>query len=530
MKLQNYYFLSTVDWKSYLHAYAIADEIHLAVSDQTRRLVASNKALAKRYGSAFNQIASTLDMGFERLKRSLAGVEASIDSLAADFNYHMGLLLDELQIQRGIFIRIADRLDGIYKVLITPMRTRARELFKEGCALVGKGLLDKALEYLHKSEKEYDVDFFTHFQLGKLYLYGIDRENSVIDLKKAEQHLRLAVRYGKPEIKQLKEMRKLTAEALLHLSVACYAQGVELRKAGKEKEALEKVKEARDFTREAKEINAHLSEIHYHLAKYSAVLGDTQQAISSLESAIFLDRNYCLKADADPDFDKIRTEIQNLLKKLKKRARFEAESEIERWQKEKNELKDSLLFRLNKLEDLIFSLKMTRIKDPAPDYPIYNPDPDMIEGCIKKVKNEVEILANELTSFENKIAQRFKETLAIDRYFDYLDFSPYLREEIRKIRDKIDNIDTELFFKKPRSDAKYYKLLEYVLDFRARVNERIRRSTKSNTCIICGNPIWEVGDWTIENLLEKIISKRFIDALKGQKVCFYCRRSRQYKR
>jgi hypothetical protein len=324
MKFQNYYFLSAVDWKSYLHALAITDTVELAISNQTRRLVANTEALTRRYGDGFNQIASTLDMGFGRLERSLAGVEASIESLAADFNYYMGLLLDELQIQREILIRIADRLDAIHETLKTPTQTKAREYFREGCKLLGKKLLSEALECFHLAEKEYRFDFFTQFQLGKLYLYGIDRENSVIDLKKAEHHLRLAVRYGKPEVEQLEEMRKLTAEALLHLSITCYAQAVELRNAGKEKEALEKVKEARGFAREATEINPQLSEAHYHLAKYSAVLGDTQQAISSLESAILLDRNYCLKVDADPDFDKIRAEIQVLFEKLTQKAKTEA--------------------------------------------------------------------------------------------------------------------------------------------------------------------------------------------------------------
>ena len=131
MKFENYYFLSSVDWPKYLQAMAITGDIDIVVSNQTRQRVASDQALARSFGDSFSQVAGSVKMGFAELERSLEGTDASIDRLRSDFNYHAALLLDELRLQRGILLEIADRLDAIHQVLLSPMRTRARELYGE---------------------------------------------------------------------------------------------------------------------------------------------------------------------------------------------------------------------------------------------------------------------------------------------------------------------------------------------------------------------------------------------------------------
>jgi WD40 repeat protein len=287
------------------------------ISAQTIEIVASNERLAQEFGNGFDAVNGTLEMGFQRLESALSNVDASIDSLRADFNYNMGLLLDRLQIQNQLIFGVLERLDAIHKTLERPELTKAREFYNRGCERLSKGLLDKALEAFLEAEKKNDTNFFTQFQIGKLYLYGINEYDNVIDLAKAERHLRNATRYGKAEISVLSEFRRWTGEALLHASVACYAQANDLRINGNTTEANEFIFKAFHLAQQACEIYPSLSENQYHLAKYAALLGDVETSVQSLEKAVSADVNYCLKAEFDSDFDEMRAQVFALFERLR---------------------------------------------------------------------------------------------------------------------------------------------------------------------------------------------------------------------
>lgn len=332
--MATYYLSSGEIWKEHLEN--IAKEvkksgriIHHDISDQTRQIVASNEALNRKFGEGFDELKGTLDWSFNRVEGALTDVGTTIESLRADFNYGIGLVLTQLGVQNRLLADILDRLDAIHETLKTPMLTKARELYRIGCNQLSKGLLDKALEFLHKSEEVYDADFFTQFQLGKLYLYGKDEDDDVIDLGKAEKHLRLAIRYGKPEINQVSEMSRWVGEAFLHASIACYAQAGDFQIAGKIQESQEEIKEAADLAKETIETYPQLSEGYYYHAKFSALLGDSNRAITSLERAILADRNYCIKVDIDRDFDNIRPHIYSLIENLREKARQNALEQLQ---------------------------------------------------------------------------------------------------------------------------------------------------------------------------------------------------------
>ncbi len=314
-----------------------------SISSDLQRLIGSNEAMSY-----------TLEQGFTQVQQGMGQIYFSIQDLGAQFEYGLGLIVDQLTAQNRTLVDISDTINKMYEVAKTPMRTRARELFLEGYALLGKGLLDKSLEYFHKSAEVYDVDFFTQLYIGKLYLYGKGEDCDVTDPKKAAEHLMLAVRYGKATLSEKPEMKKATAEALLHASIACYLLSmktyknsqVEGAKLTEERQliVMDKLMRALDFAYEAIELNPNLSEGHYHAAKYNALLEKLQSScdfeniedyagfcLSDLEDAIKHDRTYVLKVAADDDFDEpeIRTGITKLIGVLKDKIQEHVKLEVE---------------------------------------------------------------------------------------------------------------------------------------------------------------------------------------------------------
>jgi len=303
--------------------------IQTKVSEQTKQIVASNQELARTFGDGFNSINSTLEWGFNRIEYALEDVNASIDSLHADFNYSMGLLLEEVHTHNKLLSSLLDKLDAIHKTLESPTLTQAREFYHIGCERLSKGLLDKALEALTQAEQKNDTDFFTQFHIGKLYLYGIDDDDNVLDLEKAERHLLLAARYAKAEIPVDRSFAKLAAEALLQASIAIYAQLGEIHLLGDPSKTRALLEEARRLTSEATKLYPQLSEASYHSAKYSALLADPQSSIPNLETAIVGDRNYAVKVDIDHAFDPVRPQVLSLLSQLKSDKEKESASRLD---------------------------------------------------------------------------------------------------------------------------------------------------------------------------------------------------------
>jgi len=392
--MKNYSYLVGLDWKSYIQTYMVTE----AITDQT-----------------------------QLLDGSLDEIGTAASRMAANFNYGNALLLEELRLQRGTLKTIATRLDDLYEVLLTPKRTKARELFYEGSILVSKGIIDKGLEYLLKADKEYDVDFFTHFLIGKLYLYPNDSKTNIINLTEAEKHLGLAVRYGKAEIPQMSAMAALVAETILHLSITYFAQAVELKNLGKQNESILKLKQAQNLTKDAITVYSKFPEVHYHLAKYSIVLDDNNQAISSLESAILLDKNYCIKVKDDPDFDKIRNNIDMLIVKLAEQAKTKTDamkSQIA------NDIKNAQN-EYNILQQLYvkYTASKTKLKQSLDNLGrVFR-----LENGYDKIFRKINLFEDTYESFEyfikhaQEILKEIEKSFKGQSYFDYLSLDDYIK-------------------------------------------------------------------------------------------------------
>jgi len=311
---------SGVTWNKYLQDSSFVKDLTKAVHNSSEALRASiSEQTAEIVG-----IRNITESGFGSLDSALSDINSSVENLRADFEYGLGLLLEEMQIHNKLFSSLLEKMDAIQKTLESPTLTQAREFYRIGCQRLSKGLLDKALEAFVKSLEKNDADFFTHFRIGKLYLYGIDEDDDVIDLSRAKSHLLLAARYAKAEITRDKAFAPLAAESYLHASIALYAQ---LNRVIISKETPSKVAsliEARQMVNNGIGIYPGLSELFYHDAKYSALLGEPGASMESLKTAIESDRGYAIKVDADKAFDQIRPHVFDLLENLRSRKRNEA--------------------------------------------------------------------------------------------------------------------------------------------------------------------------------------------------------------
>ncbi|MFQ6041547.1 MAG: hypothetical protein ACE5PV_11880, partial [Candidatus Poribacteria bacterium] len=332
-KLCKYHRGSNLTWQQALQADSFdrditggikpsGEGIKMAISARTREIIASNDALVREFGASFDSINSTLEWGFGR-------VANEISELRADFRYGMVLALEQLRIQQNTFDDMLNRLDAIHETLKYPLRTQARELLKTGLERLQRGLLPEALKAFLKSAGKNETDFLVQLQIGKLYLYGHSQTDNVIDLPKAEKHLRLAARYAESEIQHIPDAAKFCGEALLHAAISCYAQANERWSAGDAETAKYFIEQALELSQNATKAHPQLAEAFYHHAKFAALLGDGETAINSLRTAILSDRNYCIRADADRDFDSVREHIFKLFESLGQEVKPEAAKNIE---------------------------------------------------------------------------------------------------------------------------------------------------------------------------------------------------------
>ena len=300
--------------------------------DTALRRAISNNTLATVVGDL--GVAWVVAKSADVLAQKLSQVDASVDTLRADWTYGLELLLSQAEAQNRRLTDIVAKLDEIHKTLESPLLTQARELYRIGSERLSKGLLDKALEAFLQAEQKNDADFFIEYQIGKLYLYGIDHDDNIVDIEQAKLHLKQAVRYGEAELQAAPEFARLVGEAGLHLSIAFWACASDRAVSGQPTESRASLEEARKAVRRAIEANPRLSESHYHSAKYSALLGETESALPSLEAAIKLDRGYCLKVCSDPDFDGMSSEVAALIERLRGSAADQAARQLDELQQD----------------------------------------------------------------------------------------------------------------------------------------------------------------------------------------------------
>lgn len=261
---------------------------------------------------AIGELRETLSHGLDSLSLGLESLSQGLDSLRAEFEWGLTLVVDRLDSQLGLLSRVAEKLDAIHLTLSTPLLTQARELFLLGQGYLQKGLLDKALEAFLKAEEKNDVDFLLQLQLGKLYLYGRDEDDNVVNLSESERHLLLAARYADAERGLLKDWNEFSAQAYFHAGVAAYLLGSQESAAGKEEAVRTCLERSLTYLRKSSSLWPQFTEGFYSLAKCYALLGRREEVLEQFKVLSDVDRRYWAKACEDHDFRPLVNDIRDV--------------------------------------------------------------------------------------------------------------------------------------------------------------------------------------------------------------------------
>ncbi len=337
--MASFYLGSKLSWQQYLQASSFIKDIqgqirsssskqHVAITAQTREIIASREALGKKFGAGFDAMNGTLDRGLADVTEAINETTSAIESLRSTFEYNLALMIEQMQLQSQAMMGMLRQMEAVHSTLKSPTLTQAREFYQIGCDRLQKGLPDKALEAFIESARRDDANFMTQLMIGKLYLYGVTQDCNVVSLDKAEQHLLAAARYAKAEVSRLPEASRFLGEALLHASIASYAKANDHQLNGNKEEAARLLGLSLDLAQQAREASPQLSESHYHHAKYAALLGDGHTAAQSLEQAVAMDENYCIKADVDRDFRYVRHEVNDLFVRMRTESGGEVQDKV----------------------------------------------------------------------------------------------------------------------------------------------------------------------------------------------------------
>lgn len=234
--------------------------------------------------STFLQLYNTANLksteqSARRIVENTSRISEGIEALGSQFNYGMTLMLTELQAQSDISQGILDKLESIDETLKSPYETRAKEWINKGNELLANGVLDLALKAFKKSVEIFDLNFFAHMQLGKIYLYGVDKDHDFFRPALAKKHFVLAAKLAKSKANNSLLFAKYAAECYFHASVSCYVQA----NCEKDRPHLEDYSyllycEAVDNAYQADKIRPSFSENFYHLIKYQCIVNELQAA------------------------------------------------------------------------------------------------------------------------------------------------------------------------------------------------------------------------------------------------------------
>lgn len=284
------------------------------VSDQTRSIVASNAQLNSAIQDGFNRLCDINIEGFNQ-------VTSAVEAMHSDLNYNFGILIQLIEYQNSL-------LNNILHTLQAPFETQVREFYNKGCLLTQQGLLDKAVDYFNRSLSlpTGDIFFPSFYQLGRLYLTGKEETVNLIDLKKANEYLLIANKFGTGILRTNEDFKPVLADCKFFISQSYYFQLGE-------KNDSDILSNAIKFCKEAVSLNPKLSQGYYHLAKYYSYKNDVEKLLQNLEIAIEIDRDYSWKYEEDGVFEKNKRHIMDFLAQLRVSKKMEV---LPKLQKAKN--------------------------------------------------------------------------------------------------------------------------------------------------------------------------------------------------
>ena len=270
------------------------------------------KYLSEVNERGFNYLSEVNEKGFKNLaeinERGFNRVTSAIEALHSDLNYFFGTLIQRLEYQNTL-------LEGILSTIQAPFETMVKEYYRRGCMLAQGGILPEAIDcFKHTIEKmELGKHFFpSYYQLGRLYLSGIDDGVNIINPQTATFYLLDANKYGNDILRTNSGFKPVLADCKFYLSQSYYFQ---LKGLNNDTEK-ELINNAIRYCEESVSLNDNLSQGYYHLAKYYSYRlnnfneykknEEIERLKSNFRNAVTIDRNY-LRAliSNDPFYDKV---------------------------------------------------------------------------------------------------------------------------------------------------------------------------------------------------------------------------------
>ncbi len=287
----------------------------VSIAQSTKEISKGTEQLrgdVQRLGSDMQRLGSDM-------QHALGDVNRGIAELGAQFNYGMSMLASQMQAQQDQNMEIIYRLGNIEELLSNPDGTKAKEWVDKGVDYLSKNLLEEALDAFQRSSEVVKANFLTHYYIGKLYLFGADEDENIIDIDKAISSFGYAIKLGKGEIQKSGDITPLLVEVFFNHGVAYYVKGLESDEKDSSRELFEKAADsfetALQYQSSKKDASFGIApfEIRYHLAKIMSLLENKEKAVEHLEYAIKEDKGYIDKAYADDDLSPVYADIPAII-------------------------------------------------------------------------------------------------------------------------------------------------------------------------------------------------------------------------
>jgi len=282
---------------------------------------------------AATMITGKLDDGFDEVSRALWMLEESIDQIAIMVDWRLSQLVDQQRVSNLL-------LEDIARLLHVPDSQKERQYFiEQGLKHYKNARLDDdlyldALENLLEAEKREKTDFVILHRIGMIYLYC----TKALDIEQAEHYFRRAAKYsivetnpdaytlmnalvGNSKLKAEKHNasvslpKTIASESLFQAAVACYIQG--------------KYPDAIDLSTKSVSMAPFMLEARFLKAKALVAAGENSKAVKTIEKLIKSEPFYAIKTITSSDLIAL-IPVQELLKRLKDNAIYEASERLER--------------------------------------------------------------------------------------------------------------------------------------------------------------------------------------------------------
>lgn len=303
------------------------------ISNQVENIVASNEQLLSAVNDGFIRIAEINARGFSQ-------ITSAIEEMHSDMNYCFGVIIQKLEYQNNL-------LKGILTTLQEPFETMVKEYYRKGCLFIQQGFLQGAIDCFKESISLKMGEYFfpSHYQLGRIYLSGIEENNNLVNPQMATEYLLKANEFGNRIVKTDQSFKPVLADCKFLLSQSYYYQLT-----GKLNSLeLENITNSIKYCEEAIGLNPNLSQGYYHLTKYYAYRigkepsfrsdNEIEKMLIYFLKAVEIDRNYLrtiLPDDIifyDVVLESVKEDILKLISRLTDIKKKNAISELNKAQK-----------------------------------------------------------------------------------------------------------------------------------------------------------------------------------------------------